>query len=39
MMSMSLTDITISNIKGCDDLCIISLIRKNTDLTEKSRTL
>ena len=39
MMSMNLTDITISNIKGCDDLCIISLIRKNTDLNEKSRTL
>ena len=39
MMSMNLTDITISTIKGCDDLCIISLVRKNTDLTEKSRTL
>ena len=31
MMSMNLTDITISNMKGSDDLCIISLIRKNAD--------
>ena len=47
MMSMSLSDIAILNIKGLDHRCIISLIRKieainlmqNPDLTEKSGTL
>ena len=43
MMSINLSDIAISNIKGCDHRCIISLISKseainlmqNADLTEK----
>ena len=47
MMSVNLTDIAISNIKGSDYRCITSLISKNeaanliqnTDLTEKSGTL
>ena len=47
MMSMNLNDIDISNIKGSDCCCIISLISKseainliqNADLTEKSGTL
>ena len=46
MMSMSLSDIAILNIKGCNYCCIISLIRKNeamklmqnADSTEKSGT-
>ena len=44
---MTLSDIAISNIKGSDYRCIISLISKreainllkNTDLTEKSGTI
>ena len=47
MMSINLSDIPISNIKGSDYRCIISLIRKNeainlmqnADLTGKSGTL
>ena len=47
MMSLSLSDIAILNIKGSDDRCIIGLISKNeainlmqnADLTEKSGTL
>ena len=47
MMSMSLSDIAILNIKGSDYCCIICLICKteainlmqNVDLTEKSRRL
>ena len=47
MMSVHLTDIAISNIKGSDYRCIISLISKNesmnllenADLNEKSGTL
>ena len=47
MMSVSLSDITILNIKDSDCHCIISLISKNeaislmqnADLTEKSETL
>ena len=47
MMSVSLSDITILNIKDSDYDCIISLISKNeaislmqnADLTEKSETL
>ena len=47
MMSVNLTDIAISNIKGSDYCCIISLISKieaitllqNADLSEKSGTL
>ena len=47
MMSMSLRDITILNIKGSDYRCIIGLISKNeainimenADLTDKNRTL
>ena len=47
MMSIKLSDIAISNIKGSDYRCTISLISKNeainlmqnVDLTEKSRTL
>ena len=47
MMSVTLSDIAISNIKGSDYRCIISLISKreainllkNTDLTEKSGTI
>ena len=47
MMSVNLTDIAISNIKGSDYRCITSLISKNeatnliqkTDLKEKSGTL
>ena len=47
MMSLSLSNTTILNIKGSDYRCIISLISKNeaikllqnADLTEKSRTL
>ena len=47
MMSITLSDIAILNIKGSDYRCIISLISKNeaikllqnADLTEKSRTL
>ena len=47
MMSMNLSDIAISNIKGSDYRCIISGISKsealnsiqNIDLTGKSRTL
>ena len=47
MMSISLSDISILNIKGSDYCCIISLISKNEvielfqkpDLTEKSGTL
>ena len=43
IMSMNLSDIAISNIKGSDYRCIFNLIRKNeavnlmqnTDLTEK----
>ena len=43
MTSINLSDIAISNIKGCDHRCIISLISKseainlmqNADLTEK----
>ena len=46
-MSMSLSDIAISNIKGSDYRCIISGIRKkeainfmqNANLTEKTGTL
>ena len=46
MMSMSLSDIAVLNIKGSDYCCIISLISKNeainllqnADLTEKSGT-
>ena len=41
MMSISLSDIAILNIKGSDYRCIISLISKklmqNADLTKKSR--
>ena len=44
---MNLNDITITNVKGSDYHCIISLISKNkdiklmqnNDLTKKSRTL
>ena len=47
MMSISLNDIAILNIKGSDYCCIISLISKNeaikllqnADLTEKNGTL
>ena len=47
MMSMNLGNVAISNIKGSDCRCIISLISKNeainlmqnADLTEKSGTL
>ena len=47
MMSINLSDIAISNIKGSDYRCIISLISKNkaiqltqnTDLTEITGTL
>ena len=47
MMSINLSDIAISNIKGSDYRCIISLISKseaihltqNTDLTEKKRNI
>ena len=47
MMSIKFSNITISNIKGSDYLCIISLISKNdsinlvqnADLTEKIRVL
>ena len=47
MMSINLSDVAISNIKGSDYCCIISLIRKNEainlmenpNLTEKSETL
>ena len=47
MMSISLSDISILNIKGSDYCCIISLISKNEvielfqkpDLTEKGGTL
>ena len=47
MMSVTISDIAISNIKGSDYRCIISLISKreainllkNTDLTEKSGTI
>ena len=47
MMSVTLSDIAISNIKGSDYRCVISLISKreainllkNTDLTEKSGTI
>ena len=47
MMSINLSDITITNIKGSDYRCIISLISKNeainlmqnADLTEKSGIL
>ena len=47
MMSMSLTDIAILNIKGSDYCCIISLIMKNeainliqnTDFSRKRRIL
>ena len=47
MMSINLSDIAISNIKGCDHRCIISSISKseainlmqNADLTEKSGAL
>ena len=46
-MFLSLNDIAISNVKGSDHHCIISLISKNeainllqnTDLTEKIGTL
>ena len=46
MMSVNLKDIAVSNIKGSDYCCIISLITKNkpikllqnADLTEKSGT-
>ena len=46
MMSINLSNIAILNIKGSDNCCIVSLIRKNeainlirktkTDLTEKA---
>ena len=44
---MNVSDIAISNIKGSDHYCIITLIRKNeeknqiqnADLTERSRPL
>ena len=47
MMSVSLTDIAISNIKGSEHCCIISKtwnceakkLLQNIDLTEKSGTL
>ena len=47
MMSMNLSDIVISNLKGSNYCCIISLISKteainlmqNADLTEKNGTL
>ena len=47
MMFLSLSDIAISNVKGSDNHCIISLISKNeainllqnADLTEKIGTL
>ena len=47
MISINLSDIAISNIKGSDYHCIISLISKNeainlmqnADLTEKIKTL
>ena len=47
MMSMSLSDIVILNIKGSEYRCIISLtskneainLKQNADLTQKSRTL
>ena len=47
MMSMSLSDIAILNIKSADYSCIVNRISKNeainlmqnADLTEKSRTL
>ena len=47
MKSVNLSDIAISNIKGTDQCCIISLISKNeainlfqnADLTEKTGTL
>ena len=47
MMTMSLNDIAISNIKSCDYRCIISGVNKNqtinlmqnVDLTKKNRIL
>ena len=47
MMSMSLSDIAILNIKGSNYDCVFSLssknktinLLKNVDLTEKSRTI
>ena len=44
MMSMNLGNIAISDIKGFDCCCIISLndainLMRNADLTKKSRTL
>ena len=47
MMSINLSDVAISNIKGSDYRCIVSLIRKNeainlmenANLPEKSETL